>query len=233
MKSASSALGPIPVAVSLHATKPFSCGEGGLILVEDEDLAKRSYRALNFGFFESRESHGPSTNGKLSEYHAAVGLAELDSWPEKRRAFIEVARQYHEVAEALGLSTSIICSRTHASAYVLYRAGAEEEADRVVAALTRAGIEFRRWYGKGLHRQPFYREFPATAMPVTENLAQCILSVPMYTDLQACDVQRVLVALNDGIHSAPRGLRQGSDGDLASKTGEVVLGCAAAFGIEN
>ena len=42
--------------------------------------------ALNYGFLGNRESITPSINGKLSEYHAAVGLAELDCWPAKNVA---------------------------------------------------------------------------------------------------------------------------------------------------
>jgi dTDP-4-amino-4,6-dideoxygalactose transaminase len=231
MKSKPSALGPIPVVVSLHATKPFSCGEGGLVLGGDEDLATRCYRALNFGFFDSRESHGPSTNGKLSEYHAAVGLAGLDGWPEKRRAFMQVADEYCKLADELGLGRQLICARAHASAYALFEAESDAEADRAIAALTAEGIEFRRWYGKGLHKQPYYRQFPTSPLPVTDGLAQRLISVPMFTDLRPSDVRRVLLALYDGIHSGAGRARADSVGNLAPVSRETtILGRAGACG---
>ena len=96
--------GKVPVCVSLHATKTFSTAEGGLILCGDSRTIDDCARALNFGFFTGRESVGPSINGKLSEYHAAVGLAELDGWKHKRAGFIRVARNYLEAAKAAGLA---------------------------------------------------------------------------------------------------------------------------------
>ena len=79
-------LGEIPVVFSLHATKGLATGEGGAIACTDPARAARIGQALNFGFSGSRESRAPSTNGKMSEYHAAVGLAELDGWPVKSAA---------------------------------------------------------------------------------------------------------------------------------------------------
>ena len=52
----------------------------------DEELAGSVIRALNFGFRGERNSSSASINGQLSEYHAAVGLAELDGWPAKQAA---------------------------------------------------------------------------------------------------------------------------------------------------
>jgi dTDP-4-amino-4,6-dideoxygalactose transaminase len=79
-------LGPIPVALSFHATKVFGTGEGGAVVTTDRDLLMRSIQALNFGFLGSRCAEAAGINGKMSEYHAAVGLAELDGWNEKRAA---------------------------------------------------------------------------------------------------------------------------------------------------
>src|ERR1019366_10315163 len=73
-------LGNIPVALSLHATKCFATGEGGAVVSHNTDLVARASQTLNFGSSGSRDSRTPSTNGKMSEYHAAVGLAELDGW---------------------------------------------------------------------------------------------------------------------------------------------------------
>ena len=66
-------LGNIPVGLSLHATKCFATGEGGAVVSCDTDLVVRASQALNFGFLGSRDSRTASTNGKMSEYHAAVG----------------------------------------------------------------------------------------------------------------------------------------------------------------
>ena len=66
-------LGEIPVALSFHATKSFSTAEGGCVITTDHQLSTQVNQALNFGFFSTRDCAVASTNGKMSEYHAAVG----------------------------------------------------------------------------------------------------------------------------------------------------------------
>ncbi len=68
-------LGTVPLAISFHATKCFGVGEGGAITSSDTDVVARAAQALNFGFSVMCESRGASINGKMSEYHAAVGHA--------------------------------------------------------------------------------------------------------------------------------------------------------------
>jgi dTDP-4-amino-4,6-dideoxygalactose transaminase len=65
---------------SMHATKVFGIGEGGVVLAEPE-LAARIRRCLNFGL-DGGHVTSLGINGKLSELHAAVGLAVLDRMPE-------------------------------------------------------------------------------------------------------------------------------------------------------
>ncbi|MFD2137600.1 DegT/DnrJ/EryC1/StrS family aminotransferase [Novosphingobium resinovorum] len=84
----------IPLALSFHATKAFGCGEGGCVLWPDPALAARASQATNFGFMGSRNSQTASLNGKMSEYHAAVALAELDGWAVKRADLSRAARAY-------------------------------------------------------------------------------------------------------------------------------------------
>ncbi len=54
----------IPVILSFHATKAFGVGEGGAILCSDAELSKDCRRALNFGFFGSREARTPARTAK-------------------------------------------------------------------------------------------------------------------------------------------------------------------------
>jgi dTDP-4-amino-4,6-dideoxygalactose transaminase len=139
---------------------------------------------------------GPSLNGKLSEYHAAIGLAELDGWPEKRAGFMRAARHYRELAAAGGLAPPPLTGGDHASAYALYAAASTEEAGGAMAGLRAHGIEHRLWYGKGIHRQPQYRDCPRGRLAVTEDLAPRIIGLPMATDLDDKSVDRVVEALS-------------------------------------
>src|SRR5262249_23402697 len=86
----------------------FGTGEGGAVVTTDPDLLIRSIQALNFGFMGARRSDIPGTNGKMSEYHAAIGLAELHGWDEKRVAYARVSDHYRDCASRLGLGARLI-----------------------------------------------------------------------------------------------------------------------------
>ncbi|MGM1055661.1 MAG: DegT/DnrJ/EryC1/StrS family aminotransferase [Bacteroidota bacterium] len=63
---------------SLHATKLYHSGEGGLIITKDPVLLKKLAYIRNFGFNGAGDSAELGTNGKNSEFHAAMGLANLE-----------------------------------------------------------------------------------------------------------------------------------------------------------
>lgn len=84
----------IPVVVSTHATKAFGTGEGGFVTCRNADLLERVRRITNFGLSPDRRIEYNGMNAKFSEYHAAVGLASLDGWPEKRAKLLEAVKPY-------------------------------------------------------------------------------------------------------------------------------------------
>jgi dTDP-4-amino-4,6-dideoxygalactose transaminase len=190
-------IGRIPVVFSLHATKGLATGEGGAVACTDPALAARIGQALNYGFYGSRESRGPSINGKLSEYHAAVGLAELDGWARKSAELAEVARSYRRQADAAGLSVRLLTAPQLCSSYALFDAGDAARSLRVQERLARRGIGFRLWYGEGLHRQPHFAACEADDLPVTRALAPRLLGLPMAPDLGDEAIARIIGALQE------------------------------------
>ena len=94
--------------MSFHATKTFTTGEGGCVASTDTGMVEQAGYALNFGLSDSRDSVVPSLNGKLSEYHAAVGLAELEQWKAKQEATARVLELYRERFDRLGLLHRLI-----------------------------------------------------------------------------------------------------------------------------
>ena len=64
----------------------------------DKDLISRIMGRSNFGFTSRREAMSVGTNAKMSEYHAAVGLASLDVWDETCRANGVVTEAYRLAA---------------------------------------------------------------------------------------------------------------------------------------
>ncbi|CAN5185255.1 hypothetical protein BH11PSE14_BH11PSE14_09930 [soil metagenome] len=199
-------LGDVPVAVSFHATKSFGVGEGGAVASSDTAMVLRASQALNFGFDGSRDSASASTNGKMSEYHAAVGLAELDGWDEKRRAMRRVAELYRQAFTALGLSSSLHVAPSVAPNYALYLAADPWQSRRVCAALAADNLEFRQWYGLGLHRQTHFSGLSRGSLQVTDDLALRLLGLPNAPDLGDDVIARIAHAVAAGVDAGDAGL---------------------------
>lgn len=191
-------LGGLPVAMSFHATKSFATSEGGCVITTDAQLAEGVNQALNFGFLGSRECRAPSTNGKMSEYHAAIGLAELDGWAAKQAALDAVANAYRRRMNAVGLGDRLTIAPAVATCYVLFRCSHALEAADVLASLAASNVETRLWYGHGLHRQPYYTGLSRDDLAVTERVAPITIGLPIAPDMAETSVQRVVTALAQG-----------------------------------
>jgi dTDP-4-amino-4,6-dideoxygalactose transaminase len=192
-------IGRLPVTLSFHATKTFSTGEGGAVVTSDTALAARVLQTINFGFYGTRDSQMASFNGKMSEYHAAVGLAELDRLELKLAAFREVADHYRQLMREAKLSDSFFGWPDTSSTYSLFLCRSSKEAAAVEASLDDSGIDFRLWYGTGLHRHSYYREVARDELPNTESLAPRLIGLPVAPDLDEEDIRRIVAAIAKGV----------------------------------
>jgi dTDP-4-amino-4,6-dideoxygalactose transaminase len=176
-------IGPLPVALSFRATKTFSTGEGGAVVTLDTALAARVLQTINFGFYGTRDSQMASFNGKMSEYHAAVGLAELDRLELKWRRSEKWPTIIGQLMREEKLSDSFFGWPETSSNYALFLCRSSREVAAVEASLDHSGIDFRLWYGTGLRRHSYYREVARDELPNTESLAPRLIGLPVAPDL--------------------------------------------------
>jgi len=167
---------------SLHATKPFGIGEGGLILT-DRRLAERIRQTINFGM-KDHVPVGSGMNGKMSEFQAAVGLAQhrrIDAHLARRRA---IAHRYQDA----GIPAP---PGQYDAPWQTYPVLADDP-EAAIRRLAAAGIETRRYYRPALHLSPrFHDDDP---MPVSEYLAEHMICLPVYSDMTDREQTRVLQA---------------------------------------
>lgn len=196
----------VPIALSFHATKAFSTGEGGAVLWDQPEGQGRVVQAANFGFLGSRAARVRGTNAKMSEYHAAVGLAMLDGLPGRRAAWARVVALWRGLAQGRDLAGRLHLPPRLSSAYALLEADGPATMRRMEARLRSRRVETRRWYEGGLHLQPHFRRLGRDPLPVTEDLSQRLLGLPMAHDLARGDIAHVL----DGLAEAAVAVRLGS-----------------------
>jgi dTDP-4-amino-4,6-dideoxygalactose transaminase len=183
--------GPTPAVVSLHATKVLGTGEGGFVISTDPTLVRRVRLASNFGLDPNRQAVVAATNAKMSEYHAAVGHAALDEWSETRAQWTAVALAYRN---AVGRSNLVRFQDGFGEAWMSSTCVlqlADGAARRVEKGLAGAGIETRRWWGKGAHAHPAMARFPCSALPVTDILADTTLAMPFHRDLSTDQIAQI------------------------------------------
>ncbi len=186
--------GRSPVMISLHATKVFGVGEGGLLLSTDTALVQRFNQVCNFGVWDSPAGQILGYNGKLSEYNAAVGLAMFETWPARRERVVGLTRDYHQ---ALRNVRSVELVPGYGDGWVSCYCNVKTAvpSKTVIERLAARGIETRRWWQSGVHVQKAYRNFPRDPLPVTEALASSVFGLPFSHDLDDARVQRVIEGL--------------------------------------
>ena len=175
---------------SMHATKVFGVGEGGAVFVP-KPLAERVRRTINFGFADGV----PETlgfNGKLSEVHAAIGLAVLermDGFLERRS---EIAAGYRAgVAEVPGLEHP---PNAGMPPWQTYPVALPSDADAVVRRLVAAGVGARRYYTPPLHRtRPFAAD---VRLPRTDDLSARMVCLPVYSDMTDRELEDITMIVN-------------------------------------
>jgi dTDP-4-amino-4,6-dideoxygalactose transaminase len=180
-----------PAVVSLHATKALGIGEGGFVVSTDPSVIKEIRTRSNFGFRTERTAVVPAMNAKLSEYHAAVGLAALDEWPQARAEWGAVASAYRR---ALPESNRVRFQDGFGERWVTSTCNlsfADLDAGQVEGVLTSARIDSRSWWGLGAHAHPATATCPRAPLPMTEKLVHSTIGVPFFRDMTAADVGRV------------------------------------------
>jgi len=184
-------------AFSFYPTKNLGCyGDGGMIVTNDENLARKA-RLLRFYGMTDRDRYVHSIKGinsRLDEIQAAVlrvKLRHLDDWNETRRA---VAILYGRLLPADVIPP---CEPAYARhVYHLYVVKAERR-DELRRHLRTNGIGTAIHYPLPIHLQPAYADLRLAegTYPAAERCAGQILSLPMFPELTAGEVERVVEAI--------------------------------------
>lgn len=167
---------------SFHATKLFHTVEGGAIFTEDDELNLKMSRMRNFGHagFENFEEIG--INGKNSEFHAAMGLTNLNyihAILDKRK---EQCLLYNKLFTESPLRTITMQKGAEWNyAYYPIILENEETALKVKQALEKQDIYPRRYFYPSLDTLEYVQ---TTELNVSKKVAESILCLPLFYDLK-------------------------------------------------
>jgi dTDP-4-amino-4,6-dideoxygalactose transaminase len=177
---------------SFHATKPFAMGEGGAIFTEDGDLAAEMRLLVNFGLDHRRVPlRARGINAKLSEIHAATGLAVLDGYEqilERRRT---LAARIRLPLEHAGFSFQPASERSTWQ-FVPTLAVSSDARAAVLAQAASSGVEVRTYFDPPLNRLPPFASSRTRPLSVTDDFCQRVLSLPLANDLNDGEIERIV-----------------------------------------
>jgi len=192
------------VVFSFHATKSFGAAEGGAVVSPSSERIQRIRMLSNFGLdTRSGTLTELGTNGKMSEYHCALGLASFDMWEQvkqdRRALYANYMARLRSACPGL-----IFQEKPEDGVYPLMAVLLPEgrDATTIGAAMAAHGVETRRWYTPALHQQPALRDCQVIGAPeVATRLAGRIIGLPFFLGISDAQIDMVCVALSRDLDS--------------------------------
>ena len=167
---------------SLHSTKLYHSVEGGLIITQNPDLLKKLASIRNFGIsgFDSFSELG--INGKNSEFHAAMGLANLKHTEAIQNQRKKLSECYDKNLKNLK-ARKVAWHKDATQNYAYYPVVLESEEFllKIKAELDLNEIFTRRYFYPSLASSLPY--LPKVEFPITEDISRRVLCLPLYFDL--------------------------------------------------
>ncbi|MFQ5710922.1 MAG: DegT/DnrJ/EryC1/StrS family aminotransferase [Candidatus Geothermarchaeales archaeon] len=190
---------------SFYANKIITCGEGGMIVTNDPDLAEKAKKLKNMAFEKDPTSKflhkSLGYNYRLTNIQAALGLSQLG----KIESFIELRRRnaklYNELLKDLGGISLPPEAEWAKNVYWMYSILIDEKQfgisrdELIHALLEKYGVETRPFFVP-VNRQPIYEKlYSGERYPVAEQLSLRGLNLPSGNTLTEDQIREVVAAI--------------------------------------
>jgi len=196
---------------SFHPRKTISMGEGGMLTTDDEAAAERARRLRSFaatvsdherhqtGGIVYEEYRELGYNYRMTDVQAAIGIEQLKKLDRLLARRQEIARRYDEAFDGL---RGVQCPARPAYAHHPFQSyglrllrECSLDRDDLLRGLVAEGISCRRGIPP-IHLEPVYRErFGVISLPITEEVAERSMFLPIFASLTDEDQDRVISAI--------------------------------------
>jgi len=185
--------------LSFHATKIFHTVEGGGVICHDPVLENIISQLGNFGHTSPTEFSLPGINGKLSEVHAAMGLAILPDVGKLIDYRKSIHATYDELLVDLPIKKPQLPTGVTRYNYAYYPVlfPTSESTIRVFEALKENGITSRRYFYPSLSKLEYLKHTNPT--PIADNIASRVLCLPIFYELEKPTLERICALIKANI----------------------------------
>ncbi|MCS7082985.1 MAG: DegT/DnrJ/EryC1/StrS family aminotransferase [Bacteroidetes bacterium] len=186
---------------SLSVTKVLVSVEGGVVSSINQELIEKIREMRNYGIKENYNTFRPGMNGKMSEFHAIIGLYNinrLNDLLEKRRVKAEYYIQKIKEKtnfQAPPMRDNVI--HTFKDFTVITPDQLCNYRDQIVNFLKDKGIETRAYFYPPVHEQNFFKRFVNRPLPFTESISRKVITLPFYTTISEDEMDYVVETLKE------------------------------------
>ena len=180
-------------ATSFYPAKPLGCyGDGGAIFTDNDELADKCKAIRIHGTTNDKyDSELIGLNGRLDSIQAAVLLEKLKIFDEELQLRKKISNQYRSI-----LKNCQYIPKNYTSSYALFSILFEshQKRNQTMEQLDKNKIPTVIYYKQPIHLMKAfsYLGYQVGDLPITENLSQRILSLPMHPYLSSSDVELVI-----------------------------------------
>ena len=182
---------------SCHATKVFHTIEGGITAFKDKSVLDRTNTLINFGFVNHEEVDYVSTNARMNEFEAAMGICNLryiDEEIAKRKVAADRYIERLNNIEGIKLIAPQKDVKQNYSYFPVFFDGYHLNRNEVQEKLAEENIFARKYFYPLTSELACYKEQYGDSVkntPIAKNAADKVLTLPMYADLTVEDVDRI------------------------------------------
>ncbi|MGL4958865.1 MAG: DegT/DnrJ/EryC1/StrS family aminotransferase [Plesiomonas sp.] len=180
---------------SFFPSKPLGCyGDGGAIFTNDDELALVIRQIARHG--QDRRYHHirVGVNSRLDTLQAAILLPKLAIFAEELQLRDKVAVRYQQLLNEAGINTTPFIESHNTSAWAQYTIRVKDR-EQVQQKLQQAGIPTAVHYPIPLNKQPAVAD-ASVSLPIGDEIAQEVISLPMHPYMTEEELQRVVQALS-------------------------------------
>lgn len=178
-------------ATSLHGTKLLNTAEGGGCITNDKILHEKIKRIRFFGHNDAKDIVEDGFNGKMTEVHAALGIANLKYYDEVLQDRKDKYFYYKEkLSSDSTLSFQVVKHGETNYSYFPLVFQTEEDLLKVEKALNGEKVYPRRYFYPSLNT--YNKVVDYVEMPVSEDISKRILCLPLYWKLRYEEIDRIL-----------------------------------------
>lgn len=175
---------------SFHATKMLNTTEGGGCFTLNKELDEKLRRIRFFGFENHADIVEDGTNGKMTEVHAAVGIANLKYLDA---ALADRKKKYAMYKDSLSENDDLVFQKINEDCNYSYFPvifPTEGICLKAIAVLNEQHIFPRRYFYPSANT--FTKLVPYVSMPISEDVASRILCLPLYYTLSEQVIERII-----------------------------------------